>query len=585
MKKFLLSLLTVAVSIGVVSAADVKDVIDSSKLPATGTSYTGFNDKTFTSTAKYDGRSAKSSAGAIQIPKMDKYDSPFIWTTTSGGTIKSVSVEFQSSAQDIAIYASNEAFATSNKGNDQKTTVSGNSVGTISGTTQTWTPNEGEKYTYVALKNTGGATYIKSITIEWTTDEGGSGEDPKPDDKPLGDILVDGEKLTEAKTVDPETQLTFSCVNAGMMEVLVGDAQIGDTNLADNIIWTAPADANTYKLTVKAMKGSGETFSETSAEFTIIVKAEEEPTADEKTLYWNFSGENTGSATENALVLSNKNTDAIGTWQATGQFSGDYYVAKWGTTKDNPRVQFGKKNSAFTGSFTLSDSNIPADAIITSIIIGGNGGSAASVVNFKASVNGVVATQHAQWSGVTGGDNPSAQAISVNLKGNNIVLSSFDGQNGFVLYDITVKYVVPATATVVLHGTSDEVGNTIELKEGESKRIHFNVAEGVEVWHKFVADGAKGIAAQAETDEDGFEKYDGNGVELTQAGTLSYYTKTASGVKSDVQTLTVTGGTSSISEISAELNGAEVIYDLQGRRVNRAAKGIFIVNGKKELRK
>lgn len=583
MKKFLLSLLTAAVSIGVVSAADVKDVITIDKWSET-TSYAGITDKKFSSTAVYAGRTMKATqgtnAGAIQCQK----NKHFLWTTASGGKIKSITVDYKS-ANSISVYASNTAYTTTNAGKDQQTTVSGDPVATLNAQTTSWAASATDDYKYIALVCGGSAVYLNSITIEWTTEDGGSGEDPKPDDKTLGDILVDGEKLTEAKTVDPETQLTFSCANASIMEVSVGDALASDTNSADNIAWTAPADAGTYNLTIIAMKGSGETFSETSAEFTIIVKAEEEPTADEKTLYWNFSGEYTGNATENALVLSNKNTDAIGTWQATGQFSGDYYVAKWGTTKDNPRLQFGKKDTAFTGSFTLSGSNIPADAIITSIIIGGNGGSAASVVNFKASVNGVVATQHAQWSGVTGGDNPSAQTISANLKGNNIVLSSFDGQNGFVLYDITVKYVVPATATVVLHGTSDEVGNTIELKEGESKRIHFNVADGVEVWHKFVADGAKGIAAQAETDEDGFEKYDGNGVELTQAGTLSYYTKTANGVKSDVQTLTVTGGTSAISEISAEQNGAEVIYDLQGRRVSRAVKGLFIVNGKKELRK
>ena len=42
--------------------------------------------------------------------------------------------------------------------------------------------------------------------------------------------------------------------------------------------------------------------------------------------------------------------------------------------------------------------------------------------------------------------------------------------------------------------------------------------------------------------------------------------------------------TTEIDEITAEGNrGAEVIYDLQGRRVNKAAKGVYIVNGKKML--
>ncbi len=40
---------------------------------------------------------------------------------------------------------------------------------------------------------------------------------------------------------------------------------------------------------------------------------------------------------------------------------------------------------------------------------------------------------------------------------------------------------------------------------------------------------------------------------------------------------------SSISEISVDAEGVEGIYDLQGRRLNKASNGIFIVNGKKVL--
>lgn len=40
---------------------------------------------------------------------------------------------------------------------------------------------------------------------------------------------------------------------------------------------------------------------------------------------------------------------------------------------------------------------------------------------------------------------------------------------------------------------------------------------------------------------------------------------------------------SAISEISAEQQGSAVIYDLQGRKVAKAGKGVYIVNGKKVL--
>ena len=39
-----------------------------------------------------------------------------------------------------------------------------------------------------------------------------------------------------------------------------------------------------------------------------------------------------------------------------------------------------------------------------------------------------------------------------------------------------------------------------------------------------------------------------------------------------------------INNIEAKQEGKAVIYDLQGRRVSKAAQGIYIINGKKVLR-
>lgn len=434
-------------------------------------------------------------------------------------------------------------------------------------------------------------TFISSIIISVED----NGENPEnPDDKTLGDILVDGEKLTEAKTVDPETQLTFSCANASIMEVSVGDALASDTNSADNIAWTAPADAGTYNLTVIAMKGSGETFSETSAEFTIIVKSQEvdptpTPASDAWTWVKSTDGLDVGARYIIAYVADKKAISTVSGGNNRKTTSITLTEDKSEITNPSGNVMtfvLEKITENEKDYYLWKSENL--DATTQGYLYGPTGTS-----NHLNCTNPQETNLNKRYSTISISQEGDATITFINCTKNsdNFVIKYNPSSNLFASYiststgmQLVQLYKAPATAKLLFHETTDEVGESIELT-GSSKKIHFEVADGVEVWHKFVVNGAKGIAAQAETDEDGFEKYDGNGVELTQAGELHYYTKTASGLKSTTKKLAVTGSTSAISEISAEQNGAEVIYDLQGRRVTRAVKGLFIVNGKKELRK
>lgn len=137
----------------------------------------------------------------------------------------------------------------------------------------------------------------------------------------------------------------------------------------------------------------------------------------------------------------------------------------------------------------------------------------------------------------------------------------------------------------IIEGENTLTGDIV--LSGADRTVNFTYPGHIEVWYKWepTATPESVRARVASVDDNGFTKHEGEDIVLSTSGTLSYYSVN-NGVKSAVSTIGVSGsGTTSISEISAELNGAEVIYDLQGRRVNRAAKGIFIVNGKKELRK
>lgn len=194
-------------------------------------------------------------------------------------------------------------------------------------------------------------------------------------------------------------------------------------------------------------------------------------------------------------------------------------------------------------------------------------------------VNGNTITLFKRWSNVTiptGGHLSVAGFTSyyIDPKNGNTTLQIFPTE--------ITGYVSPVS---IIEGENTLTGDIV--LSGADRTVNFTYPGHIEVWYKWepTATPESVRARVASVDDNGFTKHEGEDIVLSTSGTLSYYSVN-NGVKSAVSTIGVSGsGTTSISEISAELNGAEVIYDLQGRRVNRAAKGIFIVNGKKELRK
>ena len=142
---------------------EIIDTITLAKLGLSdiGTTYTSFSNKTDQSSAVYAGKCA-GDGGAIQI--RSKNSDSGIYSSTSGGTIRSVSFEFnaldtQSSA--VKIVASNTAFSsTSDLFSATVVAEVTNSGGTASYTFE-------QNYAYVGIISGGGAHYINSIEFVW----------------------------------------------------------------------------------------------------------------------------------------------------------------------------------------------------------------------------------------------------------------------------------------------------------------------------------------------------------------------------------------------------------------------------------
>lgn len=150
--------------------------------------------------------------------------------------------------------------------------------------------------------------------------------------------------------------------------------------------------------------------------------------------------------------------------------------------------------------------------------------------------------------------------------------------NGKVQY-IPLEYVaVPSHPVVYVdeeENTADEI--TVALDDKEKVVIVLNHADtdNHTVYHKFTEDAATVVALSAD-EADGFVPYT-EAIEITKAGKLEYYARhNTTGAKSQTRTISFTGVTLGIAEISGEEASNVEWFDLQGRRVAAPAKGVYL---------
>ena len=144
----------------------VVDVLNRALTGVTGTNYTSWSDKTSVSDAVYAGQSAGGN-DAIQLRSNNSNSG--IVTTTSGGLVKKVSVEWNSNTsagRTLNVYGSSTAYTkpTDLYGSTNQVTL----IGTIVCGSSTELVIGGD-YEYVGMRSASGAMYIDEIKISWST--------------------------------------------------------------------------------------------------------------------------------------------------------------------------------------------------------------------------------------------------------------------------------------------------------------------------------------------------------------------------------------------------------------------------------
>ena len=137
------------------------DVLTAADLAATSTTYTDFSNVSKTSNAVYAGNSAKDDAGSIQL--RSKNSNSGIVTTSTGGILKSVTINVGSGSATIDVYGSNTAYSAASDLYGSAATQ-GTKIGSTSTTN---TINAAADYKYVGIRSNSGAIYLSSVEITW----------------------------------------------------------------------------------------------------------------------------------------------------------------------------------------------------------------------------------------------------------------------------------------------------------------------------------------------------------------------------------------------------------------------------------
>ncbi len=146
------------------STGEKKDIITANMLTATGTSYAAFSEVKYEGTghsdAVYAGASALNSETNIQL--RSKSSDSGIFTTTSGGKVKSIKINVASGSNTIDVYGKNSAYSL--VGDLYSTDTQGTKIGSVS---ETGTITVEGDYEYIGIRSNNGAVYISSIEITW----------------------------------------------------------------------------------------------------------------------------------------------------------------------------------------------------------------------------------------------------------------------------------------------------------------------------------------------------------------------------------------------------------------------------------
>ena len=367
----------------------------------------------------------------------------------------------------------------------------------------------------------------------------------------LGAITVNGRTVADDDVISivVNTEVTFAAENAEIIEYEIAGPEgfeASDIVDADSYTFT-PAAIGEYIVSISAT-GCNE-----GAEATFTINVTEVPAITEETLDFvnNEYGMNRNSNTSEEIGIVLADTEFTYTVSGSSLWSDGMRMYSSHNAEIVVEAPAGYVLSAVE-PWTETDRLVTANGISTSIAAG----HASGKVIYTGSGTYKLKKLHVEVEKV---EAPEVEGYSPELVYNDNVQTSTDEITGAITIIITHA---DKHASIYFKHTPDEVPAEVRRR---------------------IADHGDYTAADATLHDDGTSSV--HTFTVPSAGTVDYYAyHAATDTKGELKSISVSadGGVTSISEITLDSNAdANAIYDLQGRRVAKAARGLYISNGHK----
>ncbi|MBQ9468447.1 MAG: hypothetical protein IJU52_05520 [Clostridia bacterium] len=281
-------------------AGETVDVLNRELTGVTGSSYTAWEGKSADSSAVWAGQSAGGN-DAIQI--RSNGNAAGVISTASGGTVKSVTVKFNSNTsvgRTILIYASNTAYTSPTE------LYAAEAIAELKyeETSAEYTYTFEKEFAFVGIRSKQGAIYLDEIRVTWTDGSGTQGGQGGDQNEKTTDVLLAG--LFAATNT---TYTEFSGVSVNSDAVYAGQS--------------AQTSKGSIQLRSKN-SNSGIVTTESGGKVVSISFVFEEGTSTSNTL--DIYGSNTAYESAADLYDSSKQGEKVGSISADGTvtFTGDY---------------------------------------------------------------------------------------------------------------------------------------------------------------------------------------------------------------------------------------------------------------------
>ena len=602
--------------------AQTVDRLTASMFTGGVSSYKDFSDVKAPSGAVYAGNSAKNTSGAIQL--RSKNSNSGIVTTTSGGKVTKIVLEWQSTSDNagrtIEVYGKSSPYKSAAElYNTSSTSTQGKKIGSITyddkSTTTTLVFEDDNQYEYIGLRSKSNALYLNSVEITWASSGGSGGseettkKDPKLAYKPSSCTVIVGEtpELPTLSYADGVTGIVYASSNTAVATV----------NETTGAVTLTGAEGTTV---ISATLEDNATFANGSASYTLTVTKSKtyrykKVTATEELMdggqyiivcedlnLAKGPGKETGSVEVNIVggMIVPTESAALGVYTLEAVKGG--YALKFGESdylcsEGAKETGFSSKDTPVAWTVTFENGNASikcSDTPNRQILFSGT-----SCKNYASTNVGYNKVQLYQKvypltvSSVTGG-----YATFYNEE------EAYKMPKGLTGYAVTKA----EAGNCITRKTAYEAGATVPAK---TPLLIIGTTDGGNYYPAVVS--GTGVEAYAgsnllegKRDANGYTSYANDGSVYyyklgLNAEKLGFYWGAENGAAFQMQKATTAylavpkklveganalffdfGPETGINEIQTE-QADKAIFDLSGRRVQKATKGFYIVGGKKVL--